>query len=269
MTGEPNGFEAFEHDLTRLGRYLDYPATPDLAARVAGELRARPGRFRLPVSGRQARWLAVAAAVLLAAALVAAVWSDARTAVAHFFGLSRVGVIPGPAVPAPTVPPPAAPEFAGRTTLAEARARAGFPVRLPTYPEGLGEPDEVYFQELFAPGEAQVILVYRTRPGIPGSSDLLFRLYEARTTGLFLKGPVAGGTVVREVAVDGSRGYWLENATHPIRFRDPGGQERVELTRLVTGNVLAWEVGDLTYRLETNLPLEEAVKVARSLKEAR
>jgi hypothetical protein len=35
----------------------------------------------------------------------------------------------------------------------------------------------------------------------------------------------------------------------------------------VTGNVLAWEVGELTYRLETNLALEEVLKVARSLKE--
>jgi hypothetical protein len=43
MTGEPNGFEALEHDLTRLGRYLDHPATPDLAARVAGQLRPAPG----------------------------------------------------------------------------------------------------------------------------------------------------------------------------------------------------------------------------------
>jgi hypothetical protein len=69
------------------------------------------------------------------------------------------------------------------------------------------------------------------------------------------------------VTVDGNRGYWLENATHPVRFRDAAGRERVEMTRLVTGNVLAWEVGELTYRLETNLALEEVLKVARSLKE--
>ena len=210
----------------------------------------------------------VAAAVLVALALVVALWGDARTAVAEFFGLRRVAVVPG-AAPGPIAPAPVAPELAGRTTLAEARARAGFPIRVPTYPEGLGDPDEVYLQELYAPGEVQVVLVYRTRPGlpVPGPGDLLFRLYAARTTGLFVKGPLTAGTVVREVTVDGNRGYWLGNPTHPIRFRDPAGRERVEMTRLVTENVLAWEVGELTYRLETNLPLEEALKVAESLKE--
>ncbi len=87
---------------------------------------------------------------------------------------------------APTTPIRLAePELAGRTTLAEARGRTGFPIRVPTYAEGLGEPDEVYLQELFA----------RARPGIvaPGPGNLLFRLYEARTTGLFSKGPLGGG----------------------------------------------------------------------------
>jgi hypothetical protein len=39
----------------------------------------------------------------------------------------------------------------------------------------------------------------------------------------------------------------------------------VSLRRLVTGNVLIWREGEITYRLETDLPLTEAVKIAESL----
>jgi hypothetical protein len=226
--GDANGFDALGRDLGRLGEYLAYPETPDLAAEIAPRLGGRRPRAGW---GRYARWVLVAAAVAAALALIFALWGDARRAVAEFFGLRRVAVVPGQ-VPAPTASVPAVPEFAGRTTLAEARARAGFPIRVPTYPEGLGEPDEVYLQELYAPGEVQVVLVYRTRPGLraPGPGDLLFRLYAARTTGLFVKGPPTAGTVVWEVTVDGNRGYWLENATYPVRFRDAAGRERVEMT---------------------------------------
>ena len=38
------------------------------------------------------------------------------------------------------------------------------------------------------------------------------------------------------------------------------------LRRLITGYVLIWRDGDITYRLETDLPLEEAVKIAESLR---
>ena len=39
------------------------------------------------------------------------------------------------------------------------------------------------------------------------------------------------------------------------------------LRRLVEGNVLLWEQDGVTYRLETELPLDEAIKVAESLEE--
>jgi hypothetical protein len=35
---------------------------------------------------------------------------------------------------------------------------------------------------------------------------------------------------------------------------------------LIEGHVLIWKEGDITYRLETDLPVEEAVKIAESLK---
>jgi len=39
----------------------------------------------------------------------------------------------------------------------------------------------------------------------------------------------------------------------------------LEFTRLIEGHVLIWTMGDVTYRLETELSLEEAIKIAESL----
>jgi len=39
----------------------------------------------------------------------------------------------------------------------------------------------------------------------------------------------------------------------------------MKVSRLVNGHVLIWENGEVTYRLETDLSMEEAVKIAESL----
>ena len=59
---------------------------------------------------------------------------------------------------------------------------------------------------------------------------------------------------------------WLEGARHTLQYLDPDGSIRTELERTVKGNTLVWEIGDVTYRLETSLPREEAFKIAESLR---
>jgi hypothetical protein len=39
----------------------------------------------------------------------------------------------------------------------------------------------------------------------------------------------------------------------------------MDFIRLIEGNVLIWTEGDLTYRIETDLSLEEAIRIAESL----
>jgi hypothetical protein len=39
----------------------------------------------------------------------------------------------------------------------------------------------------------------------------------------------------------------------------------MELKRLIDGHVLIWTEGDITFRLETDLSVEEAIQVAESL----
>jgi len=49
-----------------------------------------------------------------------------------------------------------------------------------------------------------------------------------------------------------------------IRSGKPGVHKFVA-RRLVMGHVLVWAEGQITYRMKTNRPLEEAVRIAESL----
>ena len=66
--------------------------------------------------------------------------------------------------------------------------------------------------------------------------------------------------VIEETEVNGQRAIW---AVGPYPLRLFNGD--LDFTRLIDGNVLIWTDGDLTYRLETSLSLQEAIKIAESL----
>jgi hypothetical protein len=280
-----------EGQLYALGREMTYPPTPPLAERVRARLLQQ--RPRAPgASWRAPRRLAIAALALLLVGLGVALASvpTTRKALAEFFGLQRIRVIQVTEIPLPTaalspepttaqstpLPTPTTtlrPGISGATTLEDARRRVNFPVLLPTYPDGIGAPDELYAQRLGAsPSDAQVILVYRAKPGLglqpSREEDNLFALYQFRTQGMFRKSADTG-TRLEELRVGDARAFWLEGAYHFIQYRDASGREVVEMERVVRGNTLAWEVGDVTYRLETSLPKEEAVRIAESLLQRR
>ena len=65
--------------------------------------------------------------------------------------------------------------------------------------------------------------------------------------------------------VNGEPAYWVEGI-HLLSFHDENGRIGPESTRLVEGNTLIWTVGEITYRLETVLSLEEAVRMAESMR---
>lgn len=284
-----------DEELRDLGQAIEFPRIPDLAprvrARIIGPTRPVPGSrlTRVPLMLRLAGAV-VALLLALAAALTAS--PTTRDALARFFGLKRVQIIyedstgatptsipgsplptsapvlgapitiPATATPAPTSSLPA---LTGATTLDDAIRRAPFKVLLPGYPENIGDPDEVYLQELGRPGEVQVILRYSDGGASVGQADGAFAVYQFKATGIFMKS-IGSGTRLREVQVMGATSYWLEGAVHLIEYRTADGAERVEFKRQVTGNTLAWEVGDMTYRLETSLPIDEALRIAESLR---
>jgi hypothetical protein len=77
--------------------------------------------------------------------------------------------------------------------------------------------------------------------------------------GIFLKKLAAGETAVEPVTVGGDDGLWLAGARHVVGF--PRRPPRL------AGNVLLWEHGATTYRLEgPDLARSDAIRVALSLR---
>jgi hypothetical protein len=67
--------------------------------------------------------------------------------------------------------------------------------------------------------------------------------------------------LVQETSVNGQRAIWAVGP-YPLRLRNSD----LQFMRLIEGHVLIWTDGDLTYRLETDSSVEDAIKVAESLK---
>ncbi|HEU4325055.1 MAG TPA: hypothetical protein VFS21_18080 [Roseiflexaceae bacterium] len=244
--------DQLEQRLRRAARDLRYPPTPDLAAAFRHR-RTRPAPLRWSWGWRSALLAAVAVVALLAVPQV-------RAAALAILRIGVVEIIPAvqtpDAAPAATAPPPdPLRELRGATSLADAQARLPFSLRLPTEPADLGPPDAVFVQDLGGPA---AILVWRD-PAAPGR--LRLALY-ALSSDVF--GRKVGVTAIQETAVDGQPAVW---ASGPYVLRlGPANAEELATRRLVGGSTLIWERDDLTYRLESDLPLEAAVRIAESLR---
>jgi hypothetical protein len=250
----------------RLRREADafaYPPTPDLVAAPRRSSPPRPaGRGRLLLR------LALAAALLLAALLAV---PEVRAAALRILqlGAVRVRVEPGPPPSelAPTAQPSAAataiptPDLGllGAIPVAEAADHVAFPVRLPAYPPELGPPDLAYLQDLDG---AALVLVWLD-PADPQRPLLsLHTLSSDAFVRKTLYGPET--ELLAETEVNGGTALWVRGP----HFLETGRSADLgfELRRIVPGDTLIWTAGDLTYRLETTLPMEQAVLVAESLR---
>lgn len=260
---ERSEFQNLEELLRRAGQSIAYPATPALATRVQAQLEAE--------SRRRFAWLprrafALEIAIIVAITLLLA-FPETRNAIAQFLGLRTIQIIP--VTPTPTTLP--VPTIGGggiastpatlaraqccETTLADAQAKSKFKILLP--PAQM--PSRVYLQSIpdFGDGAQQVILIF-------GDANApQFVLYQAAN---FLYGKVVGGgTVISETQVKGQRALWFTGAPHLLVYLDVSGRIRMDSERVVNLNTLGWESGNITFRLETSLSKEEAVRLAESL----
>jgi hypothetical protein len=226
--------------------------------RHPGAVQAPPHvRFRAPhrLSPRLPAW--VAAAVLLLAALLlvppvqAGVQAVIQIGVDHIF---RTAPVRTPGISTPT-PLASVLDLAGETTLPQARAQIGFPIRLPAYPADLGPPQRVFVQDL---GGKAVILVWLD----PRRPDTVRMSLHELSDGAFVY-KIAPQSV-QETTVHGQRALWTEGPYFVEVLQD--GQPTYAERRLVDGHVLIWTEGSITYRLETSVTLEEAVRIAESLR---
>ena len=285
LPANPNGTDPtqrLEAQLLLVARALPYPRTPDLAA--SARLAEVAARARLPRSPqtaaaprsspvRPARPLSWALAAVLIVLLSLLAVPPVRSGVIEFLRLGAVRILLGDvptATPAATVtgtrPPtatfmPSATPLAsvldlhGQTTLADAVERLPhLPIRLPAYPADLGQPDAVFVQDL--DGDA-VVLVW-LEPDDPSQVRLsLHLLASPQFVDKLLKNQPAR---VEFTKVNGREAFWT---TGPYYVIARGGF--ITEMRLITGHVLIWYTDDVTYRLETDLPLAEAIKIAESL----
>jgi hypothetical protein len=269
-----------EAALADLATALEFPPTPDLAAAVGARLDQAPARAPAPARRPRrpgwpaglAGWRRLAAAGLAAVLLAAAVLvvsPGTREAVARRLGLRGLRVeLGGPPPPTVTTTPGGRLELGlgDRVTLEEARRRVGFPVLVPGA-AGFQRPDAVFVDEAVPTG-GRVDLVYRARPGLPASPftdvGLLVTEFRGQPTPEFLKKVTRLG-MVEEVTVGGEPGYWFSGEPHFFTYQDAAGHLREEQTRLA-GNTLIWQRGDLTLRLEGEIPRDEAIRIAESIR---
>ena len=264
---QPNQAEAEQGAQMRaVTRHLVYPPTPDLSTRLGQRADAAAPRW----GSRRQRWaFALTLVGLIGMGCVAAVPS-VRAAMPSLIqiGVVRIWPAPTPLSPPSTLPAPTRAELysspwpllhemglTGQTSLAEARALVDFPIRLPAYPDGIGLPDEVYLQELGGPA---VILIWLQPHEPPQVRYALFALSrDAYATKL-------GPTSVTQTRVNGKPALWVDGP-YFVQLGAPHNQQLEEIGRLVSGHTLSWTIEEVTYRLEGEMEMDEAVKIAQSV----
>lgn len=241
-------FEEFVRD--QAGQF-PHPRTPDLTASVRARLSAHSRK-----SGPLTLARAAAALVFVLAVLVVSI-PEARAAVRAALQVGVVNLITGGerATPAGPGGAPAGlvgiESLAGETTLEAARRESTFEIPLPTYPPGLGAPDRVFTQDSLGP---MVILVWLEGEN---SDRVAMSLHVLGDDISLLK---LEPEVLAETEVAGSPAVWTQGPY--LLVLEGGGPQQA---RLVEGRVLIWTRGGETYRLESDLTLAQARRVAESL----
>jgi hypothetical protein len=257
-------------------RSFGYPPTPDIASAVSWERDARPtvGAGWLPGS-RLAMAITLVLVILIGLMTVPTV----RAQILEFLQIGGIRILLGEPAPSPSPAPTSSPSaqdagafdlpstarqatsatpspsllnLSGETTLIEAQNQVDFRIRIPEYPDELGPPDHVFLEQLGGP----VVVLVWLQPDRP--DDVQLSLIQLGPGGFLEKTPPR---VVAEVEVDDQPAIWTEGP-HQLRYLSSNGP--VDL--LVEGNVLIWTGDETTFRLAGDFSLEQAVKIAVSLR---
>jgi len=257
--------EAWEAVVKEAAAQFDYPQTPNISDHVTSQLSGSTQNNHATLSRRLA-W--AASIVLLIFALTTLTLPTVRAAIRQFlqFGAVRIESRQ-PATDlvandrnASTDPHRMLQSVAnleGATDLATARNMLSIPIRLPTYPVDLCEPDRVVVQKAGDSGNI-VHLIWFDQAN---ENQVRMSLMILEADALVTKIDPANLT---PTTVHGTEALWAKG---PYEFLS--GANITAVTRLIDGHVLIWTEnldGELvTHRLETDLPRKEAVRIAESL----
>jgi hypothetical protein len=217
-----------EHELRALP--IAFPDEPDLAPRVLAQLE-RPAR----------RWWLVPALVALAVAGALFAIPQTRAAILDLF---RIGGVEVRRVETQPRAPERPPVLGREVSLATAQSTVDFPLLVP------GDPFTAYVDGPMVNLRWKRYVLTQWR-----GEQLPFALKQlgpdSKTVG---------------VEVRGATGLWITGARHEIIYRDPATDQIVAKSRRLAGDVLIWEEGDVTYRLEGAKTVADARAAARNLK---
>jgi hypothetical protein len=217
-----------------------FPPTPAIAKAARAQLPDIPERYRrLP---RRMLVIALAALVLAGGAVAAALDLVPGIRIRHVERLPDVTL---------TAPPP----FGRGVALSEAIRAVGFTLLLP---EELGSPGRLYLDRDRS-GSPIVTAIY--------GGDQRARLVLTQWTGraiLFDKLLTFPGRT-EYVDVGGAPGVWIEGPEHAVFYLGSFGAEE-RIGGYLAGNVLSWQRGRVSYRLEAGASRERALELAASLR---
>lgn len=232
-----------EHDLRALAVHADWPATPDLAAKVTARLAEVPAAATRPARSvrrrrPRRRVSLVVVAVLLLAPATALALPGPRHAILEALGLRHVTVERVPFAPAGHDP-----RLGELTPPAQVARRAG---ATPLTPAVLGPPDRVYVL-----GRVVTFVYDREHLLLAQAGGRLQRETLHKVTSVDAR--------IRRVRVAGRAGIWLP-ASHAYEWGDATGP----LVR--SGSALVWERDGRVLRLEGARSLRAALRVAASVR---
>ena len=236
----------------RAAREFSYPSTPDIAAATRAGLQRKHSVTR--------PWVRAIAAILLAILAGMVFVPEIRAGVLEFLRIGAVRIFFDPSA-APATDAQPAPTFAtptvalNRDALDAAERALDSPILLPSYPPEVGLPDSLTIVDTPL---TLITFIWNTGDEAGSEAQLVLQMIGARTEVRKYGVPDAV-----QVSVNGELGVWLDTP-HDLEIRDTSGRS-IALSWLVQFNVLVWMENSITYRLETDLPLTDAILIAESL----
>ena len=261
--------DSIEEGLTQIAGSMQYPQTPSLSRLVLARIQGSSS------TGSRMRKMAFASAVILVLLSTLMLVPPVRAAILEFIQIGIVRIFntntderisfetpisPGPESNGHVTTMPGGQdeiftflgELSGEATLEQAQELVDYPILLPDYPAELGDPDRVFVQE----AEGRMLVLIWLSDLQPDHVALSLHFIPEGSWAVEKFKP----EVIQETSVNGARAVWTEGP-YPLILRN--GQ--VEIVRLIAGHVLNWTADGITIRLETDLPLEGAIRIAESL----
>lgn len=244
--------DAWEEHILAMGKRFEFPPTPDIATLIENRLHPPPKSMMRLITIPTALVLMIACIAVLALPDLRAIASD----VLRIGGIQLIKE----EHPRESVSPETANDYvdalreiAEPVSLDVIQGELDMDIPLPSFPDDVGPPDTAFLRRA---DPMMIILVWND----PVAADSIeFSLQFLPNTIDIRKYYDADPDFV---VLRRTYGYWLTQP-HLFTLRLSDGTDFFE--RWIEHDVLIWEENDITFRIESDLPLETVIQIAESL----